>query len=363
MAEIARGQDGVTFVDLFAPSQELFAEAARSKRPLTINGVHLNDEGEGKLAEKIFPALFGSAAPSTESPEFQKLRSAVNAKNALWHSRYRTVDGFNIYGDRSKIAYVSHPDAPKVTNSQVMIEEMAQRDVMTANLERRAWALASGRKEPVEILPLPVVSSFGTNKPGPTIDSTYEFIDGDEAIKLMTLAPGLKANLFASEKQFPELAKAVQMNWDTKGRLWIAVWPNYPERTPTSKNGDKIIILEDTDHDGRADKCTVYLDDLNCPTGFQFFKDGILLMQAPDLWFVRDTDGDGKADWKERVLMGLDSADSHHTANSLIYEPGGAILLSDGVFHRTQVESVNGPVRNIYGAPYPYEPLTAKFET
>ncbi|MSU48355.1 MAG: dehydrogenase, partial [Opitutus sp.] len=108
---------------------------------------------------------------------------------------------------------------------------------------------------------------------------------------------------------------------------------------------------------------THFIDNLNCPTGFQFFKDGILLMQAPDLWFVRDTDGDGKADWKERVLMGLDSADSHHTANSLIYEPGGAILLSDGVFHRSQVETVNGVVRNIDGAIYRYEPLTSKFET
>ena len=111
---------------------------------------------------------------------------------------------------------------------------------------------------------------------------------------------------------------------------------SHDEMLQNLKNGDKIIILEDTNQDGRADKCTVYLDDLNCPTGFQFFKDGILLMQAPDLLFVRDTDGDGKADWKERVLMGLDSADSHHTANSLIYEPGGAILLSDGVFHGTK---------------------------
>jgi hypothetical protein len=362
MAEIARGQEGVTFVDLLTPSQELFAAAAKTGQPLTINGVHLNETGDRKLAEKIFPALFGEAAPSTETPAAQKLRAAVNTKNAMWHSRYRTVDGFNIYGDRSKIAYVSHPDAPKITNTHVMMEEMAQRDVMTANLERRMWAVASDRQGPVEMLPLPVVTAFGTNKPGPNIDSTYEFLDGEEAIKRMTLAPGLKANLFASEKQFPELAKAVQMNWDTKDRLWVSVWPNYPNRTPTSREGDKIIILEDTDKDGRADKSTIYLDDLNCPTGFQFFKDGILLVQAPDLWFVRDTDGDGKADWKERVLMGLDSADSHHTANSLIYEPGGAILLSDGVFHRTQVESVSGPVRNIDGAIHRYEPLTAKFE-
>ena len=103
------------------------------------------------------------------------------------------------------------------------------------------------------------------------------------------------------------------------------------------------MIFEDTNGDGVADKCIHFADDLNCPTGFQIYKDGILLMQAPDLWYLRDTNGDGKADWKERVLMGMDSADSHHTANSLVLDPGGAIYLSDGVFHRTQVESINGP--------------------
>jgi lysophospholipase L1-like esterase/glucose/arabinose dehydrogenase/plastocyanin len=364
MSEICRDQAGVTFVDLFTPSQELFAEAARtSQPPLTINGVHLNEAGEGRLAARIYPALMGAAAPDLATPEGQALRAAVNKKNTLWHGRYRTVDGYNVYGDRSKIAYVSHPDLPKITNTQIMMEEMAQRDVMTVNQERRVWALAAGKTGPVDMLPLPVVTAFGTNKPGPNIDGTYPFIDGDEAVSLMTLAPGLKANLFASEKQFPELAKAVQMNFDTRGRLWVAVWPSYPELTPTARVTDKIIILEDTNRDGRADTCTTFLDGLNCPTGFQFFKDGILLMQAPDLWFVRDTNGDGRGDWKERVLMGLDSADSHHTANSLIYEPGGAILLSDGVFHRSQVETVNGVVRNIDGAIYRYEPLTARFET
>jgi len=378
MAEVARDQAGVTFVDLFKPSQALYTEAARAGQPpLTINGVHLNAAGEGKLAQKVYPTLFGDAAPAIDTPEAQKLRAAVLAKNEMWHSRYRTVDGYNIYGDRSKIAYVSHPDSPKITNTSIMMEEMAQRDVMTTNLERKAWALAAGKSSGaasgsggteavplrVEMLPLPVVTAFGTNKPGPKVDGTYEFIDGDEAIKLMTLAPGLKANLFASEKQFPELAKAVQMNFDTRGRLWVAVWPSYPELTPTARIKDKIIILEDTDKDGRADKCTTYLDGLNCPTGFQFFKDGILLMQAPDVWFVRDTDGDGRGERQERVIMGLDSADSHHTANSLIYEPGGAILFSDGVFHRSQVETVAGAVRNIDGAIYRYEPLTYKFET
>jgi len=85
-------------------------------------------------------------------------------------------------------------------------------------------------------------------------------------------------------------------------------------------------------------------------------------MQAPDLWFVRDTDGDGKADWKERVLMGMDSADSHHTANSIVLDPGGSVYLSDGVFHRTQVETAIGPVRNVDGAIFRFEPRTYKFE-
>ncbi|HAM72787.1 MAG TPA: dehydrogenase, partial [Verrucomicrobiales bacterium] len=89
----------------------------------------------------------------------------------------------------------------------------------------------------------------------------------------------------------------------------------------------------------------------------------VLVMQAPDLWFMRDTNGDGKADTRERVLMGMDSADSHHTANAICLDPGGAIYLSDGVFHRTQVETAEGPVRNNDAAIYRFEPRTGRFDT
>ncbi|MCB1126701.1 MAG: HEAT repeat domain-containing protein, partial [Verrucomicrobiae bacterium] len=104
-------------------------------------------------------------------------------------------------------------------------------------------------------------------------------------------------------------------------------------------------------------------EDLNAPTGFQFYQDGVILVQAPDVWFVRDTDGDGRGDWKERLLSGIDSADSHHTANALALDPGGAIYLSDGVFHRTQVETAWGVVRNNDAAIYRFEPRTGRFET
>ncbi|MGV3531256.1 MAG: PVC-type heme-binding CxxCH protein [Chthoniobacteraceae bacterium] len=354
MAEVAKANE-VPFVDLFAPSQQLYAKAAQEKRSLTLNSFHLTEEGNKALAPVAVNALFGGNAPSDAGLE--KLRAAVQDKALEWHDRYRTVDQYNIYGGRSKIGYESGPGGPKLTNADIMHPEMAQRDVKTENRERRVWALAKGSELEVKDDNLPPVPPIGPNKEG-----LPPYLDPQEAITKMKVPQGFKVELFASEKDFPELSKPVQMEFDTKGRLWVAAWPNYPERTPTSKDGDKLLILEDTNNDGKADKVTTFADDLNCPTGFQFYKDGVLVMRSPNLLFLRDTDGDGKADKKEYMLNHLDAADSHHETNSMVLEPGGATYLSDGVFHRSQIETPNGVVRNIDGAIYRYEPGTAKVE-
>ena len=333
MAEVAT-RNQVPFVNLFEPSQNLYSEAAAKKESLTINGIHLSPRGDELVAGATFQQLFNEPAPSGD---FAKLRASINQKNEVWHSRYRTIDGYNVYGGRSQMAYESGKGGPKITNYKVMQEEMSQRDVMTANRDKLVWSLANGTDLVVDDSNLPAVTPIKSNKPGPLPDDKWPFLGSEEAISKMTVHSGMKVNLFAGEEQFPDLIAPVQMAWDTKGRLWVACWRNYPERTPTSKIGDQILIFEDTDGDGKADKQTEFMGDLNAPTGFQFYKDGVLIMQAPSLLFVRDTDGDGKADWKERILMGMDSADSHHTANAICYEPGGAIYLSDGVFHRTSV--------------------------
>jgi glucose/arabinose dehydrogenase len=354
MAEVAKANN-VLFVDLFTASEAAYAQA---KQPYTINGVHLTDDGYRLLAPVMFQALFGQApARATDNDSFEALRGAVNEKNAVWFSRYRTIDGYNVYGGRSYMKYNG------VMNRDTMQREMEMRDVMTANRDRRVWAVAQGGDLTVEDNNLPPPVEVTSNKPGPNPDGSYTFLTGEEAIRHMKVPPGCKVTLFASEEQFPELANPVQMGFDPKGRLWVAAWPNYPERTPQSKTGDRLLVFEDTDGDGKADKCTTFVDDLNAPTGFQFYKDGVLLVQAPEVWFLRDTDGDGRADWKMSVLNGMDSADSHHTANSLALDPGGAIYLSDGVFHRTQVETPWGPpVRNTDAAIHRFEPRTGKFE-
>ena len=379
MGEVAKA-NGIQFVDLFKPSLELFAKASR---PLTINGIHLNEEGDRQLAPVQFKAIFGRNAPGTDGTDVARIREAVLDKNKEWHHRYRTVDQFNIYGQRSRIKYADVNDPKNAPdNATIMGEEMAQRDVKTANRDKAVWAAAKGQSFTVKDDNLPPVSPVPPNRYGPipfpkadaakanTTDKKPDvkaplrpyIVNGEETLKFIKVPQGCKAQFIASETEFPDLVNPVQMNFDTKGRLWVAVWPNYPETTPTTKSFDKLLVFDIDPKSGKFTKVTTFADGLNCPTGFQLYKDGVMVMQSPDMWFLRDTDGDGKADWKERLVTGLDAADSHHETNSICYEPGGAVYFSDGVFHRTNVETLNGPVRNQNGCIYRFEPRSFRFD-
>lgn len=347
MKEIAAKQQ-VLFVDLFQGSQELYSA---SEKPLTHNGIHMVEHGDKLLSSVQFKGVFGQATPELNDDLSNKIREAVIERNRQWHLRYRSVDQYNIYGGRGFIKYEG------IDNNTTMLQEMAQRDVLTQNRDKAIWEVAQGREYKVDDSNLPKVDPVPTNKP-----EIAPYLSGEAAIKHLTAPEGTKIELVASEENFPELVNPVQMAFDTRGRLWVAAWPNYPGNTPTTKDFDKLLVFDLDPKTGKATKVTPFLDDLNCPTGFQFYKDGVILIQSPDLIFARDVDGDGKADTKERILNGLDAADSHHETNSICLEPGGAMYLSDGVFHRTSVETFNGPVRNVDGAIYRFEPKTNKFE-
>lgn len=355
MADVAKSK-GIVFVDLFRPTREQYG---KSSQPLTINGIHLNENGNRFVAETIDNALFSNApAAKRETEAMEKLRQAVLDKNFFWFNRYRTTDGYSIYGGRADLKFVEGQ-----TNRVVMQREMEVLDVMTANRDQRIWAVAQGRDHKVEDGNIPPFVPVVTNKPGKGPGGTHLHLSGEEAIATMTIAKGMKINLFASEKEFPELLNPVQMAWDTKGRLWVAVWPSYPHWKPTEEMNDKLLILEDTNGDGKADKCTVFADHLHNPTGFEFTNGGVLVAFAPDLMFLKDTNGDDKADLRVRVLGGLDSADTHHTSNSFILDPGGALYFQEGTFHHTQVETPYGPAqRNANGGVFRYEPKSQKFE-
>ena len=147
MAEVAR-DNGVAFVDLFGPSQQLYAEAAERGTPLTINGLHLTEAGDRALASVIFRRPLRRGGPRGRRRQARRARScaAVVDRNEQWHARYRTVDGYNVYGGRSLLAFPSAKPGEKITNNKVMQEEMTQRDVLTANRDKRVWAAARGRE-------------------------------------------------------------------------------------------------------------------------------------------------------------------------------------------------------------------------
>jgi glucose/arabinose dehydrogenase/lysophospholipase L1-like esterase len=377
MAEVAKAHE-VSFVDLFAPSRQLYATV---KAPLTINGVHLNAEGNRRIAQAIDRALFGEPATYAES-YLTKLREAVVDKSFHWFNRYRATDGFATYGDRAFLTFIRgnprNVDAKEVakvgkdavlpSNYEVLQREMSVLDVMTGNRDRRIWAIARGQDGKganlkVDDTDTPPLIDAQTNEPGKGPNGRHIFIDGEEAIQKMTVAPGFKVNLFASEKEFPELVNPVQMAFDTRGRLWVAAWKSYPHWQPKTAMEDKLLILEDTNGDGKADKRTVFAGDLHNPTGFEFWNGGVIVGQPPNVVFLEDTNGDDRYDVKQFLLHGLDSADTHHAINSFTFDPGGALYMQEGIFHRTQVETPWGPtVRQADGGVYRFEPRTWKFE-
>ena len=341
---------GLPFVDVFALTQRAYRE---SDRPLTLHGIHLDVAGESALALRLLEALLGRPA-SAEAPP--ALRALVRQKGAEWRARYRVIDQFNTYGARSRIAYADHRDPSRsVTNARILNQEMARRDVRTARLDAAIWEAAAGGKPTVDLVSgLPPVDPVPANLPA------RPPLSGAETLRHLKVAEGCKVELAADEAAFPDLANPVQMAFDPRGRLWVATWPTYPSRRPGDARSDKLLVLDLDPATGKVVRSTVFLDGLNAPTGFQFHRDGVLVVQAPDLILARDTDGDGRADSVEPVLHGIDSADTHHTANSLTREPGGAITLSDGVFHRAAFETPWGPVRNADGAVYRHEPLTGR---
>ena len=146
----------------------------------------------------------------------------------------------------------------------------------------------------------------------------------------------LQVNLFADESM--GIANPVCMRWDARGRLWVLCTWAYPQLKPGAKPNDKLLILEDTNGDAKADKIFTYIDGLNMPTGFALGHGGAYIGNGRELLHVRDTTGDGKADKRVVLFSGFGTGDTHQTINSFAWSPGGELFFSQGLhcFSRVQ---------------------------
>lgn len=173
------------------------------------------------------------------------------------------------------------------------------------------------------------------------------------------IADGFKIELFASD---PSIAKPIQMNFDSKGRLWLATSESYPQLEPGAEPRDKIYVLEDADRDGRAEKATVFADKLRIPTGVQPDGDGAYVANSTELLFLRDTDGDGRADQRDIVLSGFGTEDTHHLIHTFRMSPWGTLFFAQAVYIHSHVETPFGVRRLNGGGFWEYDPRTGKLD-
>jgi mono/diheme cytochrome c family protein/glucose/arabinose dehydrogenase len=328
----------VGFVDLFNPTLGLYAKTSEK---LTLNGVHLLPEGNRQLAGVIASALTGKKVEVTA--KLEPLRQAVLDKNWHWHNRYRATDENDIWGSRAGLKFVKGQ-----TNREVLEHELTMLDVMTANRDPKIWATAKGKEYKVDDSkvpqPIEVISNVGGQSQSSSAEKegSKEYLDGEEAIGKLHIPEGFKLNLFADEKMFPALANPVQMQVDGKGRLWAACWSTYPKWEPLKEMSDRILILPDENRDGVADKAIEFAKVHN-PLGFEFWGGGVIVASQPDIFFLKDTDGDDVADLRIVLVQGIGSADTHHSANNFIIGPDGALYWQSGIFLQNNFEHPWGP--------------------
>ena len=341
-------QTETAFVDLFEPTQWM---TKPHKVRFTLNGFHLNDRGYQWLAGELMKALFGSAKFVNQGNELYR---AIADKNFHWWHRYRAVNGYSIYGKRNKAGFDG-----TYRNVDVMERERAILDQMCANRDERIWKLAHGQPVPAEIddsntLPFFETKSNVTNEDG----TPPKYLSPEEQREQFKLQEGFVVDLVATAEEIPDLANPVSINFDSDGRLWVAVMPTYPQWKPKTKLEDKLIILTDRDENGRYHGSKTFADGLHQPTGFELGRGGVFVAQQPDILFLQDTDGDDREDTRVRRLVGFDTADSHHGIAAFEWGPGGGLYFQEGTFKQSQVETPQGVVRLSDAGVWRYDPRT-----
>ncbi|MAT16889.1 MAG: hypothetical protein CMJ46_16640 [Planctomyces sp.] len=212
----------------------------------------------------------------------------------------------------------------------------------------------------------PVTAQVGTGRsPEEVYDllkQTYpESTQEDPAVQMadFIVHDDFEINLFAES---PMVVNPIAMQWDHQGRLWVINSPMYPHILPGQERTDFISVLEDTDNDGKADKSTIFYDKLYVPTGFALGDGGVYVANQPDLLFLKDTDGDLKADTERVLLSGFGTEDNHHAISAFTWGPGGWLYFQSGIFLHTQVETPHGLLRLDNGGVFQLRPRELKLQ-
>lgn len=326
------GQRGAVYVDLFTPLRET---AGRR----TVNGMHPGEEGLAEVAALIARGL--GADSSAGAPE--SLRAAIIEKNRLWLDCWRPANWSFVYGDRvSQLYGTAAGDQPSLR------ETFERHKPLIAALDQRIHALARGEDAPPPQAP-----------PAPTA-AVDEPVSVAGQLASFTLAEGFEINLFAAEDL--GVAKPVQIAWDERGRLFVACSPTYPQTLPGIQPTDFILMVEDTDGDGRGDKSTRFAEGLTMVQGVEPGAGGLYVCDFDRILHLRDTDGDGRADETSIVMSGFGIGDTHQLANSISTGPDGTLWFTQGLHAFSRIETPWGISRLDKAGVWRFNPRTLRLD-
>ena len=303
----------------------------------TINGVHVTD---GALRGGFNQMLVGALGLPHERAGDQLL-GEIRAKNRHWHDCWKTMNWAFAYSDRTE-----QPFGKGIGSHPPMAQELERyKPLLRAADEGIQTLAAGGAIGPVEVV---------VPKPGPLLDPAEE-------LGTFKVRDGFLVNLFASEAD--GLVKPLSMRWDARGRLWAACSPSYPQLVPGEAHGDYVLVCEDTDGDGKADKFQRFASGLTMPMGIEFATDGgVYICESTQLAKFRDTDGDGRADERTVILSGFGTGDSHQMINSLRWGPDGCLWFSQGLHIFSRIETPHGIVQFDRAGLWRFDPRTWKLQ-
>lgn len=316
----------------------------------TDNGIHLTAQGYRALAEGLAGQLGWKVDAKNWDRETETqlaLREAILRKNSLFFHRSRPANYTYIFGFRKREQGRNAVEIPKFDP----LIDKAEADVIGISAGNKSM-LPREPKSPAKLAALPPL-------PRP------EF----------TLGDGLEMTLFAEN---PLLEKPVHMNWDTAGRLWLATSNTYPQVNPEdlgaqmegnsaefgpSTGNDKIILLEDTNHDGVADTSRIVADHLLIPAGVAPDNSGGCFVGAStELLHLTKPGSDGLMSERRIVLSGFGTEDTHHIVHTLHWGIDGRLYFHQTIYIHSHLETPWGLVRANSGAAFAYDPSTERVE-
>ncbi|MEN9634629.1 MAG: hypothetical protein RL077_3033 [Verrucomicrobiota bacterium] len=319
------------FISLF---DLLPARAAVGGEKFTANGIQPTPRGYRVIAEVIEDQLFGDTQRGAwrTSLQAETLRQSILRKNEWFFHRSRPANMAYIFGFRKR-------------EQGKNAVEVLQFDEFITTEETRIAQLRT--LQPVNAPEIPRRVGNLNLKFTPQPHPAFQVADGFEV------------TLWAEN---PLLHKPIQMNFDPRGRLWVASSELYPQIEPGQAATDKVIVLEDTTGAGRADKATVFAEGLLIPTGLVPGDGGVYVAQSTELLHFKDTDGDGKADVRRTVLSGFGTEDTHHNLHTLKWGPDGRLYMNQSVYTRTDAETPHGVVRLKAGGIFRFDPRDDRIE-